>query len=820
MSSNTNITGPMSVAPTYSSSPSALTSKFDNTGREFITQTIENPLPSNIIKTQANTSFKGVFNYSGQDKAIQEGQLKEIKDDITKGIPLRKTQEAGTVEKYAAKLQSDVDKSNTKSAAIQAQADNLNKQYNELNSRIEKYNSNPDELTSKQIERDIIEYKKNEANVIKEQNVFGSEFKDIENRSNKLNKYIGKINSENLNRTGFNINEAYKMNVEAIKQQDPLYALRKEYGKQAVSPTSSVAEKIGGRIAQGFFGVSGLGRDVASAYVVQPFVKARDDFKAGEKISSIIGKSYTGYYTARALYDWKNPEVVRLSEKYGAGTMRNDNVGRGLITPLLAAGGTTKIGAVLLKGTARGAAVAYGTLKAGEVTASKGEKKYISDAENFRSAIQQGYLREGQNYMSDKKGIVSWGMNTAKSIPGVQLLSGNTKASTQKSDFSRGVREYYQYKLGLQGKELDTAVNAALRQRAVGLGGEAFGVLAANTISETAGQKFLTSSLQKAGITGKGFTQLTGGQRFLQGFKAIAPAGAMEGASVELSSQIGRYEPFSASNVGKSAVIGAGTAGVLGGTIASLRGASGLKPRAIGRGLETGLNIADPFEKLGDWTSSLLNRGGSRTARGILDKRISVTTVGSTPSYVKQTETGGISVRNPSVTKNTKGYTKQWTTKVVTSSFTPTKNVIKTENYVFSNSKTPTNTNTFVKPNTKTPTNAFIKTSTNTFVKPKTKTYINPFTNTPTQTNIKTNVPVQIKTQTQVPIQTFVTTPVSVNPFVTVPRKPGIPAQSLGGMGGGSGFFGGGAGSGTKTFINTIRDITGRREKSSLKGKI
>lgn len=200
-------------------------------------------------------------------------------------------------------------------------------------------------------------------------------------------------------------------------------------------------------------------------------------------------------------------------------------------------------------------------------------------------------------------------------IPGAQMIPG---ISSEKA-FINSARQQAA-NLGLSGRESDAFVQASLRERRAGSVGEVLGLVSAGFVTEEAGRQAF-ANLNKVPVFNSGKFSWQG---FKQGFRVIAPLGAIEGpvqTSVQSRARGREATPF---ELAFSSVFGATSAGTLGGGI---YGAAG-KPLTR-KGLSAIGNIMDPTEYPGDVLADV-NRA-LRKATGEVIKEPRVPVIGINP---------------------------------------------------------------------------------------------------------------------------------------------------------------------------------------------
>lgn len=187
---------------------------------------------------------------------------------------------------------------------------------------------------------------------------------------------------------------------------------------------------------------------------------------------------------------------------------------------------------------------------------------------------------------------------SSKAILGeISLLFTDTKA------FEKGARDYLNAQ-GITGKQQEKVVELALKERGVRGVGEIAALASVEIGSEISGQGFFRNIAK--GLQRKG-AKLTRGELFIQGAKATAPAGFLEGYfGVQQQRKI-RLEAPSVKEQLIAGGIGAASAGTLGGAIIATRPANKLTSKVLsGFG-----RVLDPYESIGDITAA----GSKRIAK-------------------------------------------------------------------------------------------------------------------------------------------------------------------------------------------------------------
>ena len=304
-----------------------------------------------------------------------------------------------------------------------------------------------------------------------------------------------------------------------------------------------------------------------------------------------------------------------------------------------------------------------------------------------------------------------------------------TSKHEKQSEFA--VRSYWQAQ-GLAGGKLAEATAISQQLRKTGLAGELIALPALSIQSELFGKALTT----KAGLAGKTITgRYRGVKTFWEFAKPIGKAGFAEGVATELAYSESRYIPKSFKRVSIAGGVGAVSAGLIGGTIASV---SVTRPK-LSKAILAGAYIADPYEPVGDVLAKVASKTTSRVLK--------------------------IPVITPAITFSP-------TTTTITTISTPTtiKTTTKVPASIFANVPTtiPASTLTAIT----TPVSTTIPTTT--------------FTPTSILTSIPATVPSIVPTITP----TITSTPTAVPIVVPVFKFPLIPIPLPGGGGGGGSFFG------------------------------
>lgn len=506
---------------------------------------------------------------------------------------------------------------------------------------------------------------------------------------------------------------------------------------KAVNPQTKFAETTG-LIGGTLFTTVGIasGRAVAPRVASKVFNAAKAT-KAGGFVVQTAQKAKTGAQVTKA-----GEFTVNAAQK--AKALINKNWG-------------TRLFADIPITTAKGAAVVEGTKAVGKLTATSEQKSAMRSVE-FDQAIRSGFAAESK--AQDK-----WYKQLAFQI--------NPALSTKKSVFKDTVTSELQSQ-GLSGRELQSGVDAALRQRKFISGGEAGGLLEISRSSERIGRREVANVFEAAGKKGVSIEKKKlGWDLFKKTFRPISQAGAVEGFSAEVTQQSSREEPLNIKKALGMSAAGAATAGIIGGGIA------GLKPNRPGASkvLEIGTWFMDPFEKPGDVAADVTEFGLRKMGRKVPTPSIFTS---SKPDSVvsfgvsgKPTSSGKASSTLPTLSTEGKSSGPIPTSRPIPFDSIWTRNPIPTPT-------TPT-----------TPT--------------KTKKPVNPpfpvFTPTVPPIATPTAVPIPIEEETPVMTPTNIFSPVTIptsTPMFRMPPPIPLPFPSFG-----SGY-GGNAGRGSSRFVNEL----------------
>lgn len=248
-------------------------------------------------------------------------------------------------------------------------------------------------------------------------------------------------------------------------------------------------------------------------------------------------------------------------------------------------------------------------------------KRFISQSNaNFERSVVGIYKKRGYTEKEAKKlakkalAGEKFDVGPQFSVPGLgslnvkQLAADITIFATDKQAFEKGAREQLKRE-GFLGRELESRVDLALKERTVRAGGELAGLLGIEAGAELTGQ----------GLFIRGARALRSGKRigfgglFLRGAKATAPAGFLEGFYGEQQQRRSRFQEQNLKSQIAMGGFGAATAGLLGGAVIATRPTK----RVTSRALSLVGNIADPFEFFGDRVADVAQKTGkvTRTVR-------------------------------------------------------------------------------------------------------------------------------------------------------------------------------------------------------------
>jgi len=183
-----------------------------------------------------------------------------------------------------------------------------------------------------------------------------------------------------------------------------------------------------------------------------------------------------------------------------------------------------------------------------------------------------------------------------------------------KKEYEKAIRESYKGS-GLSSSEVDKRVNALLKYRSTEGRAEALSYLAAEVFGgEFTGQGLFRNLLASKAKTGARIAAKGAGTKigFLSGLQATAPAGAIEASVGTIAQQDIRRRERNVGEIVRNSLIGAGTAGVLGGFTIGTRVAQKTGRSKVIQGIGY---IVDPFELPGDITANYLKKAGQRVQR-------------------------------------------------------------------------------------------------------------------------------------------------------------------------------------------------------------
>lgn len=250
---------------------------------------------------------------------------------------------------------------------------------------------------------------------------------------------------------------------------------------------------------------------------------------------------------------------------------------------------------------AKGVAIVETGKFAGRVTAPAAQKEYIQP--ELLAAVER--QKEAQVRQQQ------WYKQLAAELP-VRAIPGGLGERAFRSVYGAEYEDIARQALiqqGIRGERLETAVKAAQRQSRFMATSEALALLEISRSSERIGRQRVTEAFKQLGKKGTTVSQKrVTGQLFKTAFPAIAEAGAVEGFTQEISQQRARFKDIDIKTAGLMGALGAGTAGLLGGTIAATR----LRKPATSKIIEYSTFVADPFEKPGDILQDLAEAAQKR----------------------------------------------------------------------------------------------------------------------------------------------------------------------------------------------------------------
>lgn len=239
--------------------------------------------------------------------------------------------------------------------------------------------------------------------------------------------------------------------------------------------------------------------------------------------------------------------------------------------------------------TAQTVGITEGAKVVGAKTASA-DIKAAQGRPGFQEGLQGGF--QAESAAARESGLVA------------TILDELTVFGQGKADFQAGAREVFQTQ-GLAGKELDTAVKAATRQRTASGVGEFAAFLNVGRRSDVFGGKEVGRAFTGAQIVTR---KSAGGTIFKVAAPKIALAGATEGFAAEIAQTSARERDLNAKNIALATAFGATSAGIIGGGIAGL---APNRPQAS-KAINILANVADPFEKPGDLLGEVSEAGFRR----------------------------------------------------------------------------------------------------------------------------------------------------------------------------------------------------------------
>jgi hypothetical protein len=372
------------------------------------------------------------------------------------------------------------------------------------------------------------------------------------------------------------------------------------------------------------------------------------------------------------------------------------------------------------------------------------EQQKLFGSDVIRQARQAGYVAE-QDYLSGQKGFGSKVRSILYSDTVYVGTEGSRKARTE------GQRKELE-RLGYSQSEISNMM-PVVKAETRGKGQqELIGVFSASVAGEGFGRGMATRLLKKNALgTATGSAVLS--RSFKLGYRAAAPAGALEASFITYTQGEGRaYKPTTINYI-TNAALGSGTAGFASGTLNAL-----YSPK-VRKGIATTLeypvlSVFDPIEKPADFAEDLF----SSAARSKYGRRVITPTY--TVSFSENAATFSLPTQTSSRTKTS----------------TRNRNRVSNRNNPFVNTNTRTNTNIFTNifTNTNVNSNVLSDTTTNTNTNINTNTNANIFADTTTNTNTNTNT----NTQTRV---TVVTPNIKGLPPFLMPRRKGKKGKSRGG---------------------------------------
>jgi len=277
---------------------------------------------------------------------------------------------------------------------------------------------------------------------------------------------------------------------------------------------------------------------------------------------------------------------------------------------------------------AKGTAIVQTAKFTGKVTAPKEQKEAIKEFKGYNEVVAAGFEAE-RAFLSGQPGFGVPLTERSVSLKSIAYeITPYAGSWFAKGEFEKGAKAKAQ-ELGATGEQLDLIVGSAKRQKSFRSVGETAALLEISRSAEGIGRRGVTKAFEKAGKKG---VQIQKKEAFGQLFKISAPqiakAGAIEGFTQEISQQTARGRDISLKEAGLMGAVGAGTAGIIGGTIV---GTKVTRP-TVSKVIETGTFITDPFEKPGDVLQDISEAvtkrvTGKTAARPIISKTIAPTDV-------------------------------------------------------------------------------------------------------------------------------------------------------------------------------------------------
>lgn len=512
---------------------------------------------------------------------------------------------------------------------------------------------------------------------------------------------------------------------------------------RSVISAASQGLSIGTKVARG----KDVGRSFARGFFFEsPGEPIQDQF-AGE----------TAYYAGLGL---SIASSGRVSQGFKNFMTTSDDVVKGIVTGVSknkTVQSAARFGGKLVKDTLVTLGIAKTSKEASKLTATP-EQRAIMNQAFYPEVIREAHIAAGTPRQEESFNVPIFGGQTSFR----SMLAQVTPFAEDKTAFENKAREEF-LKRGLQGNDLQNAIDAAMGQKRFTDIGETGSMLYASYAAENTGQIGVKTFFEKFGGSApakKTFSSV--GKRV---FAPIAFAGFQEGFTQEFASEISRSQPFNPKQALIEGGVGAVSAGVLGTTIAGLK-AKGSKAGSV---VNFAANIMDPYEYPGD----LLAGAGRAAKREVFNVPTVVPTITTTISHSTPSKpsesiiTFGTTTEMPKRSKSNAFGGFSFSGKTPSTATTPS----TVQELVFSqktstNTMTPSKQTTFKGFSSKTPT--IIPT-----IVP-TETPSNTPTQTPTQTSTKSNIFTQIvsgtPTQTETPIQTQTETPTQgITTTITIP---------------------------------------------------